>query len=590
MKEGIIIKNQNKTSHLLRIFLDTKQQWLGLFLIVFIAFLAGVFKTITATAWGNAVDMGVANNINKMFLFIFVSLLFVFLDAVRTAIHYKIIGATTEKMFLIFRLRAFYILTDGDVSVLEKTMRSGDVAMRINSDTDQLCDIIAGNFPLIARFLFQGIIAMIACIVLSWQLSIAFLLLLPISLWIQKRISEPLQKQKRTSLNAIGKAMSIATDILNGLMTVKSFNIQNEMNGRFGAALELSYAETLKTETIGVWMTVIKYVVRVVQVMILFIMGFFLISKGTVTVGHMLSFVALSAYVSETYQESDYMIRTISSAKALAQRLYEVYDMPLERSGPDKKLLIDNVFIKMHDLSFTYSEETKMLEHIYLSLKQNQKIAFIGPSGCGKSTLIKLICKFYNPTSGNITLFGKPTETIDLKSLRNEIALVTQDAFLFSGSIYENVACGRAAATEREVIQALKDANLWEFVQSLPDGIHTQVGECGARLSGGQKQRICIARAIVKNARLILLDEATSALDTQTEFEIQKSLDNLMVDRSAIVVAHRLSTVQNVDYIYCMEEGKVIEEGTPTKLLMQKGYYYRMCCQQGLVSERGELV
>lgn len=590
MKEVVPIKQDKKLSSLLQLILESREQWPGLFLIVFIALLAGVFKSITAAAWGSAIDMGVANNTDKMFLFIFISLLFVFLDAARTAIHYKIIGATTEKMFLKFRMRAFHILTDADVSVLEKTMRSGDVAMRINSDTDQLCDLIADKFSLIARYFFQGIIAAVGCIILSWQMSIAFFFLLPVSLWIQKRIAAPIQKQKKTALNSNGQAMSIATDILSGLMTVKSFNIEKEMSRRFGEALEHSYDETLKTEKIGIRMTAIKYVSGVLQVMILFIMGFFLISRGIVTVGQMLSFVALSAYVSETYQETDYMIRVVTSGAALAQRLYEVYDIPLEKSGSDKNLLFDDAFIKMEDLSFTYSEDTKLLEHINLMLKQNQKIAFIGPSGCGKSTLVKLICKFYNPTGGNMTLFGKTTEAIDLKSLRKEIALVTQDAFLFDGSIYENVACGREGAWKSEVIQAIKDANLWDFVQGLPEGVHTQVGEFGARLSGGQKQRICIARAIVRNARLVLLDEATSALDTQTEFEIQKALDNLLVDKAAILVAHRLSTIQNVDYIYCMEEGKVVEGGTPVELLEQKGYYYRMCCQQGLIPERGEAV
>jgi ABC-type multidrug transport system fused ATPase/permease subunit len=196
--------------------------------------------------------------------------------------------------------------------------------------------------------------------------------------------------------------------------------------------------------------------------------------------------------------------------------------------------------------------------------------------------VIRLICRFYNHNSGTLKLFGVDSEKICVYNLRKNLALVTQEPFLFEASIFENVRFGRENATEHDVIEALKSANLWDFVLSLPDGINTCLGEFGSRLSGGQRQRLSIARALVKDAKLVLLDEPTSALDSQTESEIQNALENLLHGRAAVIVAHRLTTVQNADYMYCLENGEVIEQGTPSELFAKRGYYYEMCQMQGV--------
>lgn len=572
---------------LLRLFYDSKLQWPGFIAILLFSLLAGVFKTISAALWGKVVDLGTRGEMNTMFITALLMLLFIFLDALRTAVHYKIIGNTTEKMFLSFRMRAFSVLTRGDVAVLEGRMRSGDVAMRVNSDTEQLCNIIAAGYSHYSRLVFQAVFAIMVCIILSWQLSIAYFILLPLSLWLFKKVSLPIQSQKKAALNSTGKAMSLAVDILSGLPTVKSFNIQSEMNAIFGKAVDAAYEQTLNTEKIGVMMTVIKYTVSVVQLMTLLLMGSLLVTRGMITIGNVMSFVALSAYVTEAFGLIDAMTRSVRDSMALSQRLYEIYDIPLEIEGEEEKHDFSGDYVQMRNMCFAYSEENKILEGVNLALKENQKIAIIGPSGCGKSTIIKLICRFYNPLSGELRLFGSKSENINLRSLRRELALVSQDAVIFDGSIYENVLYGRIDASEKEVIKALKDANLWDFVSKLPQGVHTHVGEFGNQLSGGQRQRIAIARAILKNPRLLLLDEATSALDTHSEYEIQKSLDNLLEERAAIIVAHRLTTVQNVDYIYCLDGGRVLEQGTPADLLAKKGYYYSMCVQQGIVVEGG---
>ena len=575
----------NKKNSLVRLVHDSKSQWLGMVGFVFFSLLAGPLKIITAILWGNVIDLGVAGQMKQVFLTATLMLLFVLLDALRTAFHYKIIGNTTEKMFMRFRLRAFSLLSDADIPALEERVKSGDLAMRVSTDIEQLCDDIAGNFSLFARLIFQAIFAAVACVFLSWQLSSIYFIILPFSFWLFNKISKPIQTQRKIALDSTGKAMNLATDVLGGAATVKSFNLQEEMNSRFKDVLDDAYEQYVKTEKIGILMTVAKYLFNVIQIMFVFLFGTWLVNQGTITIGNVMAFIALSVYITEAFSMIEYAMRVMNNSTALACRLYEVLDLELEPEGMNDNLVFSGELIRMQGLSFSYDNGKTVLNNININLSKGQKVALIGHSGCGKSTIIKLICNFYLPQSGKITQFGIDAKHIRKDSLRKNLALVSQDSVLFNSSIYENVLFGRLDASEAEVLNAIKDANLYDFISSLPDGIHTRIGEFGADLSGGQRQRICIARAMLKNAQIVLLDEATSALDTQTEKEIQKAMDKLLLGRAAIIVAHRLSTVQNVDYLYCLENGNIIEEGIPSDLLNAKGYYYRMCIQQGLLDE-----
>lgn len=582
------MKSKRFFSPLIRLFYDSKKQWLGFIGFIVFALLAGPLKTASAVLWGEVVDLGVSGQMSRIMPEAFIMLIFILMDAVRTAVHYKLIGHVTEKMFYQFRIRTFSVITETEMSVLENHTRSSDLAMRVNSDIEQLCDMIAGNYSNYARLIFQALFGIIGCILLSWQLSIAYFILLPISLWMIKKISLPIQQQRKEALDYTGKAVSLASEAIDGIATVKSYGLQKEMNGRFSEIMDASYEQAVKTEKISVRMTIIKYTVHVVQIMSLFLVGSLLASRSLLTIGSVISFITLSQYVTETFGMVDSMLRVYRTSTALAGRIYEILDLTTEKGGDIVQIKKYSELIKMSGLSFSYggySREGEILSDINIKLLEGQKIALIGPSGCGKSTLIKLICQFYQHQKGKFTLFGIDARSINISTLRSELALISQDSALFSGSIYENVACGRPDSSETEVIQAIKDAYLWEYVCSLPEGVHTLVGEFGSNLSGGQRQRLCIARAMLKGAKIILLDEATSALDTQTELEIQKAFDRLLIGKSAVIVAHRLSTIQNVDYIYCMEKGKIIEEGIPSTLLGNKGYYYRMCLQQDLIKE-----
>lgn len=569
---------------LLRFYADNRKHWPGLIAIIVISLFAGVFKMLVSVMWGRAVDLGVAGRFQPMLNTAAVMFGLILLDCLRTAIHYHMIGRVTEKIFVEIRTGALQKLTVGDVAVLENLFRSGDTATRINSDIETLSEFTAGHVSNFSRLLFQGIFAMIGCLLLSWQLFIATCFVIPFSLWIVKKISMPIQVQSRKSMDDTGFAMSVAVDTVNAMLTVKAFELEDTLADRFAKYADAAYMQAEKTEKVNMKMTGVKYAANVIQTMSLFLVGSWLVSGGNLSVGFLIAFITLSNYITETLGMSDYMISQYRRAVAGAERLYGVLDIPEERSGTVQKAMSD-MPCQAFDLGFSYEAEAAILQNLNVMIGRKQRVAIVGASGCGKSTLIKLICRFYLPKNGSLKLFGVESSDWDAHALRQHFAIVSQEPIVFDGSIYENIAYGKPGLTRRECEEVLMRVNLGEFVSGYEQGIDYQIGEYGYRLSGGQKQRLCIARAMVKKASLILLDEATSALDAQTEKEVQKALDMLLEDRAAVIVAHRLATVQNVDYIYCLDHGKMIEEGSPQELLLQKGYYYEMCRLQGLVAE-----
>ncbi|MBO7332896.1 MAG: ATP-binding cassette domain-containing protein, partial [Alphaproteobacteria bacterium] len=258
-------------------------------------------------------------------------------------------------------------------------------------------------------------------------------------------------------------------------------------------------------------------------------------------------------------------------------RIFEILERePTLKDKKDAKVITGvKKGISFENVTFAYKPGKNVLENINLSIPKGKTIAFVGNSGGGKTTTVNLVPRFYDVSSGAIKIDGNDVRDLTLESLHNQIAVVFQDNFLFSGTIRENILLGKQDATDEEIEQALKSACLDEFVHELPDGLDTNIGERGTLLSGGQKQRVAIARAFIKNAPIVILDEATSALDNKSEAIVQKAIDNLMKDRTVLVIAHRLSTIQNADKIVVINEGHIVEEGTHEELLDREEGAYR---------------
>ena len=569
---------------LLRLYLENRRYIPGLALILLISLLAGGLKLAASTLWGQAVDFGVAGRISPMLWAAGAMALVILVDCARTALHYHIIGRVTETMFRDVRMKAFRKLTTGDAATLERDFRTGDTATRLNSDIDVLNNFTAGNVSNFSRLLFQGVVALAGCLFLSWQMSLAYLVVLPLSLWVVKRVSAPIQAKTKSSLDSTGAAMSVAAEAIQGTLTVKAFGAEEELARRFDAAVDSATQQKVQSEKISQKLTGVKYAANVLQTMALFLLGSVLVTRGAVSVGTLVAFLALSNYITEPFGQLDYMISQVRRATATAQRYFEVMDVPDEADGPVTRPA-SPVPCQAQELAFSYDGQNRVLQDITLRIAQGQQVAVVGESGCGKSTLLRMLCRFYLPQAGSLRLFGVEAKDWQGEALRQHIALVTQNSTLFDGSVYENVAYGKPGLTRAECRAALEAVELWDFVSQFPDGMDHPIGEGGAALSGGQKQRLCIARALVKEAPLVLLDEATSALDTQTEKEVQAALDKLLAGRSAVIVAHRLTTVQNAHYVYVLEQGHVLEEGPPKELLAKRGRYYEMCKLQGLAGE-----
>ncbi len=569
---------------LLRLYLENRRYIPGLALILLISLLAGGLKLAASTLWGQAVDFGVAGRISPMLWGAGAMALVILVDCARTAVHYHIIGRVTETMFRDVRMKAFRKLTTGDAATLERDFRTGDTATRLNSDIDVLNNFTAGHVSNFSRLLFQGVVALAGCLFLSWQMSLAYLVVLPLSLWIVKRVSAPIQAKTKSSLDSTGAAMSVAAEAIQGTLTVKAFGAEEELARRFDTAVDSATQQKVQSEKISQKLTGVKYAANVLQTMALFLLGSVLVTRGAVSVGTLVAFLALSNYITEPLSQIDYMAGQVRWATAAAQRYFEVMDVPDEADGPVTRPA-SLVPCQAQELAFSYDGQNRVLQDITLRIAQGQQVAVVGESGCGKSTLLRMLCRFYLPQAGSLRLFGVEAKDWQGEALRQHIALVTQNSTLFDGSVYENVAYGKPGLTRAECRAALEAVELWDFVSQLPDGMDHPIGEGGAALSGGQKQRLCIARALVKEAPLVLLDEATSALDTQTEKEVQAALDKLLAGRSAVIVAHRLTTVQNAHYVYVLEQGHVLEEGAPKELLAKRGRYYEMCRLQGLAGE-----
>ncbi len=298
---------------------------------------------------------------------------------------------------------------------------------------------------------------------------------------------------------------------------------------------------------------------------------------GSITVGDFAAYLVYVNIFLDPIRRLINFIEQYQNGMSGFVRFLEIIDTPVEEDAPDSVELTEvKGHIEINDVSFTYGEDKQVLSGINIEIMPGRKVALVGPSGGGKTTLCHLLPRFYEISGGEIKIDGTDIRKFTRSSLRKSIGIVQQDVFLFTGSIFDNIYCGRVGATRDDVVEAAKKANIHDFIMSLPDGYDTYIGERGVKLSGGQKQRIAIARVFLKNPKILILDEATSALDNVTELQVQQSLDALSADRTTLIVAHRLSTVRNADEIIVLTDEGVVERGTHDELLEQNGIYAKL--------------
>ena len=408
------------------------------------------------------------------------------------------------------------------------------------------------------------------------------IIVMPLALFPFVYFGRRMRKLSRKGQSKLADISVLLQEIFSGIRVVKAFSTEKREGARFDKEnkrlLSLVLKQTMASEFSS---SAMEFMGALAGALIIWHGGMQVID-GVSTPGTFFSFLTSIIMLYDPVKKISNSNNEIQKALAGAERVFEILDSPDIRIEADGTLPLADDFesLVFENISFSYQDGTKALDSINLTVKRGERVAIVGPSGGGKTTFVNLIPRFYEPQEGCILLNGRPLGEYTLESLRRAIAMVSQDSFLFNISVRDNILYGQEDAGEEAVIEAAKAAYADDFIRALPNGYDTLVGERGAKLSGGQKQRLTIARAIVKNAPLLILDEATSALDSESEGIVQKALENLMQNRTSIVIAHRLSTVLNADRILVMEGGHIVAQGSHAELLVSSPLYAKLYTMQ----------
>ena len=444
---------------------------------------------------------------------------------------------------------------------------TNDVSAMQSAIVDNLIELVTESSILI------GSLAMM--IYLDWKLSLLTLMTIPLVGFAMKIFGRKLKRSSTVIQERAAEITSLLQESISAIRVVKSFVRETyeirrfeEQNWRnFQAAMKNVKLTSLLTPTV-------EFLAAIAVTFIVWFGGYEVVNE-VITAGELVAFLTYAVNLANPVKRLSRVYAAIQRAMAAADRVFAVMD--LEEKITDvpgaKPLPPIKGQVEFKDITFSYKEGQPALQHISLKAEPGQMIALVGPSGSGKSTIANLIPRFYDVDSGTISIDGHDIRQVTADSLREQIGLVPQETMLFSTTVMENIRYGRLDATDEEVVEAARAANAEEFIKDLPEGYDTKLGERGLNLSGGQRQRLAIARAILKNPRVLILDEATSALDTESEKIVQDALDKLMVGRTSFVIAHRLSTIFNADQIFVVENGHLREHGTHEELLAAGGLY-----------------
>ncbi|WP_238881909.1 ABC transporter ATP-binding protein [Clostridium sp. YIM B02551] len=565
-----------------QLFLITKKAKLPRFLFTISLLIMGslgIIYVIESIYFGKVLDAA-GTSLNSVKSAIFIIFLITLIEYVLGIVSKYTVARFSEIGMFNLRNSLSQKISHLKYKVYDETS-TGDILSRTMSDLNGIGAFWSDTFINLFQDFFVFTTGLFVCLYISLKLTLVGFIFIPIVSFIIFKTSSIVEKASYDSRKFSGKMNSLAHNILMGMMTLKSFTLEDIMSRKFNEASQnFIKAEkkvgiaSAKVYAIG---SLIDYGPNIAVIILAGIMSI----NNMLTSGEYLTFTFTFGFVSNVLYDLQRYIISYRNSEAMARRLMGIYAYEDEKLFEIKtKESLDNPIINITNLSFSYSENHKILDSINLNINKNEVVAFVGASGSGKSTLVKVISGMYDIDYGNAEVAGFKIKEENIPSIRNQVAIVSQESYLFPGSIIENVRYGKPDASDDEVIEACKKADIHDFIMEQPNKYETLVGEKGIYMSGGQRQRISIARAFLKNANILILDEPTSALDSESEKNIQYTIDKLMNGKTVIIVAHRLSTIINSDSIYVFDKGNIKEKGSHEDLVLKQGYYYSLYKKQ----------
>ncbi|MBW2585212.1 MAG: ABC transporter ATP-binding protein [Deltaproteobacteria bacterium] len=488
--------------------------------------------------------------------------------------------ALGEKFIFDLRVRLYAYLQKMSLSFFERTS-TGELMSRVTNDLSALEHFVTHGSALTAVDLIRLIGGSIILFVLDWRLAALVLIPVPILAVALRHYNTKIRPVYRSVRARLGDINAKLQDNLSGIRVIQAFAREEMERQRFKTESERYYRARVKgIRYWSVFFPAIRFLGAMGSVVVLGV-GAVMVVNGEMTLGTLVAFLS---YTTSFYEPINRLteVDNIFQEIAAGERFFEILDETTEVKDAPDAIDLPAIQGKMvfDEVTFRYGTGDNVLHDIAFEMAPGEMVALVGPSGAGKTSIANLICRFYDPNQGKIMIDGHDLCRIKLSSLRQQVAVVLQDSFLFNNSVVENLLYGKPDATREKLIQAAKAANAHDFIMQLPEGYDTEIGERGVKLSGGQKQRLALARAILADPRILILDEATSSVDAETEFLIQQALERVLEGRTSLVIAHRLSTVRNADKIIVLDQGRIVEVGQHDELLQGGGLYSQLYQRQ----------